>query len=142
MEEKWKELIRRYNLKLADEFQFNAVFGDQITIRQWINNGLPSDNVSIQNAIILMRPKNKYCVCMDPQYQANKWLKIQESQKEADEYKIIVLNYNDGQLVKQLELAIKLGMPVLVENIGNKLDLILQPICKKEYVIGKCNSLS
>ena len=65
---------------------------------------------------------------MDPQYQANKWIKIQEAQKDDDEYKIVVLNYNDGQLVKQLELALKLGMPVLVENIGNKLDLILHPI--------------
>jgi len=133
MEEKWKELIRRYNLKLADDFKFNAVFGDQITIRQWVNNGLPSDNFSIQNAIILTR-SSKYSICIDPQYQANKWIKIQESQKDDDEYKVMVLNYNDGQLIKSLELGLKLGMPVLVENIGNKLDLILHSICKKEYV--------
>lgn len=55
MEEKWKELIRRYNLKLADDFVFNSIFGDEITIRQWINNGLPPDNFSIQNAIIIER---------------------------------------------------------------------------------------
>jgi len=63
--------------------------------------------------------------------------------KDTDEYKIIVLNYNDGQMVKQLEMALKLGMPCLVENIGNKLDLVLHPICKKEYVIeGNTSSVN
>jgi len=57
MEDKWKELIRRYNLKLADDFKFNAIFGDQLVIRQWIFNELPSDSFSIQNAIILHRSK-------------------------------------------------------------------------------------
>lgn len=31
-------------------------------------------------------------------------------------------------------MGIKFGRPVLVENIGNKLDLILHPICRKEYI--------
>ena len=142
MEEKWKELIRRYNMKLDDDFRFNAVFGDQITIRQWINNGLPPDSFSIQNAIILTR-SSKYCVCIDPQYQAHKWITEQERKKGNYEYSLKILNYNDGQMVKQLELALKLGMTCLVENIGNKLDLILHPICKKEYVNeGNTNSVN
>ena len=128
MEDKWKELIRRYNLKLADDFKFNTIFGDQLVIRQWIFNELPADNFSIQNAIILHRA-SKYCVWADPQYQANKWLKNLEQQND-----LIVLNYNEIQLIKHLENGIKFGRPVLIENIGNKLDLILHPICKKEYV--------
>ena len=34
---------------------FNEIFGDQLEIREWIFNALPSDNFSIQNAIILER---------------------------------------------------------------------------------------
>lgn len=128
MEEKWKELIRRYNLKLAEDFKFNTIFGDQLVIRQWIFNELPSDSFSIQNAIILQR-SSKYCICVDPQYQANKWLKNQEKDND-----LTVLNYNDGQFLKRLEMSIKMGTPVLVENIGNKLDLILHSLCKKEYI--------
>ena len=128
MEDKWKELIRRYNLKLADDFKFNTIFGDQLIIRQWIFNELPADSFSIQNAIILNR-SSKYWVWADPQYQANKWLKNLEQPND-----LIVLNYNESQLIKQLEIGIKFGRPVIIENIGNKLDLILHPICKKEYV--------
>jgi dynein heavy chain len=68
-------------------------------------------------------------VLIDPQYQANKWLKKQEEKLD-----LISLNYGEGQMINQLKLGIKFGRPVLVENIGNKLDLILHPICKKEYV--------
>ena len=38
-------------------------------------------------------------------------------------------------------MGIKFGKPVLVENIGSKLDLVLHPICNKEY-ISKGNTKS
>jgi dynein heavy chain len=53
MIEKWEELLGQYNFKIAEDFNFNAIFGDQLEIRQWGFNGLPSDPFSIQNAIIL-----------------------------------------------------------------------------------------
>ena len=40
-------------------------------------------------------------------------------------------------------MGIKFGKPVLVENIGSKLDLVLHPICNKEYISeGNTKSVS
>jgi dynein heavy chain len=75
--------------------------------------------------LLYLNRSSKYCICVDPQYQANKWLKKQEDLND-----LILLSYGEVNMTKQLELGIKFGKPVLVENIGNKLDLMLHPICK------------
>ena len=50
------------------------MFSDPLKIKGWLDNGLPNDSYSIQNAIILkntmMQP-----ILIDPQTQANKWLR-------------------------------------------------------------------
>lgn len=50
---------------------------DQITVRDWILEGLPNDPVSIDNAIIANKGK-RYPLMIDPQSQANRWLKVNQ----------------------------------------------------------------
>ena len=47
---------------------------DQITVRDWILEGLPNDPVSVDNAIIAQKGK-RYPLMIDPQGQANRWIK-------------------------------------------------------------------
>ena len=56
------------------EFSLAACLGQPVKIRGWIINGLPNDSFSIENAIILDRSR-RYPLCIDPQGQANKWIK-------------------------------------------------------------------
>jgi dynein heavy chain len=50
------------------------VLGDPIKIRNWNMKGLPLDGFSIENAIILFNSR-RWPLMIDPQSQANKWLK-------------------------------------------------------------------
>jgi dynein heavy chain len=44
-----------------------------------------------------------------------------------------VLNFGDNNFIQNLEFAIKFGKKVLIENIGEKVDLVLYPLIKREF---------
>lgn len=52
---------------------------DQVEIRQWIIAKLPNDTFSVENAIMLQR-SNRWPLMIDPQGQANKWVKKMEEE--------------------------------------------------------------
>ena len=64
---------------------------------------------------------------IDPQGQANKWIKNME---KANNLHIIKLT--DSDFVRTLENCIQFGTPVLLENIGEELDPILEPLLLKQ----------
>ena len=51
-----------------------TVLGDPVKIRAWNIDGLPSDNFSVENAIIINNSR-RWPLFIDPQLQANKWIK-------------------------------------------------------------------
>ncbi|CDW77756.1 dynein heavy chain axonemal [Stylonychia lemnae] len=125
---KWKKLLQEQGLPVSESFNFNDLFGDPMKIRDWQMNGLPQDHLSVNNAIIMEKSKN-YCICIDPQYQACNWLKNQYYDNG-----LIITKYGDNYFRKSLEIAIELGKPVLVENIGDKVDLTLHSLLEKDIV--------
>ena len=63
-------------------------------IKGWLDNGLPNDSYSIQNAIILKNAQLQP-ILIDPQTQGNKWLR-----KELKE--VQVLNMQTSRFLKEL----------------------------------------
>lgn len=43
----WSTLIAAKDLPLSEDFQIIKTLGDPLTIRDWLIDGLPSDNVSL-----------------------------------------------------------------------------------------------
>lgn len=103
-------------------------------IRAWSLAGLPSDNFSVENGIIVTNA-NRYPLLIDPQgtiflfvvsfilplefhpfcfpVQANKWIKTMEKDNG-----IKVIKQSDNNYMRVLEIAITYGSPVLLENVG------------------------
>jgi dynein heavy chain, axonemal len=48
--------------------------GNAVKIRNWQLAGLPKDNLSVQNGVII-EYSNRWSLFIDPQGQANKWIK-------------------------------------------------------------------
>jgi len=63
---------------------------------------------------------------IDPQGQANKWIKNYEKSN-----KLCVIRLNQADYTRVLENAIQFGLPVLLENIGEELDPILESVLQK-----------
>ena len=63
---------------------------------------------------------------IDPQGQANKWIKNMEKAN-----KLSVIKFSDTNYVRTLEHALQFGTPVLLENVGEELDAFIEPILLK-----------
>lgn len=64
----------------STKFDLAVVLGEPVKIRNWTICGLPNDAFSIENAIILDKAR-RWPLCIDPQGQANKWIKKMEKER-------------------------------------------------------------
>lgn len=100
--------MKENNLLYPQNFSLVTTLFDQITIRDWILEGLPNDPVSVENSII-SKKGIRYPLMIDPQMQANKWLKVNEKNN-----KLAVVTFNSLNYLKVIETAVKCGYPVLI----------------------------
>ena len=71
---RWVTKLQHENIPASKEFNLQNCIGDQVKIRQWVIDALPNDGLSIDNAIILDNSR-RWPLMIDPQMQANKWVK-------------------------------------------------------------------
>lgn len=64
---------------------------------------------------------------IDPQGQANKWIKNLEK-----ENRLNVIKVSDTDYMRTLENCIQFGTPLLLENVGEELDPSLEPLLLKQ----------
>lgn len=64
---------------------------------------------------------------IDPQFLANSWIKNLEK-----ENRLCVIRFHQPDYNRVLENSIQFGLPVLIENVGEELDPMLEPILKKQ----------
>ena len=111
-------------------FSLRATLGDEVKVRAWTISKLPNDSYSIDNAIMLSR-SNRWPLMIDPQGQANKWVKKMEA---ASERGLKVVKLNQPTFARAIEMSLQLGNPVLIENVGETLDPVLEPVLLKQLV--------
>nr|DBA34563.1 TPA: hypothetical protein GDO54_002113 [Pyxicephalus adspersus] len=122
----WESLCKENNIPCSEDFSLTSTLGEPVKIRAWNIAGLPSDSFSIDNGIIISNAR-RWPLMIDPQGQANKWVKNME---KANSLHIIKLS--DPDFVRTLENCIQFGTPVLLENVGEELDPILEPLLLKQ----------
>jgi len=123
----WQALLKERNLPCSDVLSMQAVLGKPIRIREWLLQGLPNDSFSIDNAIMVDHAR-RWPLMIDPQGQANKWVK--NAYRAAN---LQTLKLTDGaSFLRTLESAIQFGLPVLLENIEEELDPSLEPLLLRQ----------
>jgi dynein heavy chain len=99
----WKKNLNEKNFLITKNFQIENFLSSNIEISEWISQGLPTDEFSIQNGILTLQT-NRFPYCIDPQLQGLLWIKQRE--KKAN---LKILSMKDRDFLKHLELAIKYG---------------------------------
>uniref|UniRef100_A0A8C9NAY7 Dynein axonemal heavy chain 3 n=1 Tax=Serinus canaria TaxID=9135 RepID=A0A8C9NAY7_SERCA len=125
-QKQWQDLCIEKNIPCSSDFSLSNTLGDPVKIRAWQIAGLPVDSFSIDNGVIVSNSR-RWSLMIDPQRQANKWIKNMEKTN-----KLSVIKLSDTHYVRTLETALQLGTPVLLENIGEELDAFLEPILLKQ----------
>ena len=125
MIDEWLEKLKEKGIPYTPEYSLISISGDPINIRQWCINGLPTDSVSVDNSIIT-NMCSRWPLMIDPQIQANKWIK--------NTYKgenLRVLKFSDPMLLKVLQGCISNGFPLLIEDIDERLEPTIEPVLQK-----------
>lgn len=109
-----------------------ALICDDAQIAEWNNEGLPSDRMSTENAVILMNSA-RWPLIIDPQLQGIKWIKQKYGEK------LVVLRLTHRGYLDVIEKAITNGDVLLIENIDESIDAVLDPLLGRVLVKkGKC----
>ena len=121
-QQKWHVLCQEKKIPCSEDFTLTSTLGNQVAIRAWQIAGLPVDSFSTDNGIIVSNSR-RWPLMIDPQGQANKWIKNMEKAN-----RLAVIKLSDANYVRVLENSIQFGTPVLLENVGEELDAVLEPV--------------
>ena len=124
--ELWQESMSKINLPHSAGCNLISVLEDPVAVRQWRIDGLPADPLSTENGIIISKAR-RWPLMIDPETQANKWIKAKHLSDS-----LAVIKLSDKDYLRTLENAIRFGKPVLLENVQEELDASLEPLLLKQ----------
>ncbi|XP_071447818.1 dynein beta chain, ciliary [Hetaerina americana] len=104
-----------------------SLLTDDAQIAIWNNEGLPSDRMSTENATILTN-SDRWPLMIDPQLQGLKWIRT----KYGSALRVIRLGQRGA--LDAVEAALSAGDTVLVENIGESIDPVLDPLLGRNLI--------
>ncbi|KAF7232412.1 hypothetical protein EG68_10350, partial [Paragonimus skrjabini miyazakii] len=123
-------------IPVTSDLRVNNLLASEVEAALWNSQGLPSDELSIQNAILTT--KGPTCpVCVDPQGQASRWLKEMEKNVKDESRSIRITTQNDPNFLRTIENAIKLGLACLIEGVEESLDPALNNIIARNIRVDK-----
>jgi dynein heavy chain len=130
------DLIEK-EIPVSEDLKLTEFLVDAATVGQWNLEGLPPDELSVQNGIMVTR-SSRYPLMIDPQSQAIDWIKTREPLLLAQN---CVMTLNHPNLRDALKWPLQEGFPVLIESIENEVDPMLDPILEKQIIVKGRNKL-
>ncbi|KTF88877.1 hypothetical protein cypCar_00027703 [Cyprinus carpio] len=126
MAEEWLRGFKELTVPHTERPNLISTLGDKVKIRSWQIAGLPKDSLSVENGVIAQYSQ-RWPLFIDPQGQANKWIKNTERDNT-----LAVIKLSDRDFLRSLENAIRFGKPCLLENVGEELDPALDPVLLRQ----------
>jgi dynein heavy chain len=124
----WMEHFKELEIPYSLNFQLEKVLSSPVQIRDWGIQGLPSDQLSVENAVLVTRTR-RWPLMIDPQGQANRWIRSKER-----ENKLRVMRPNENHFLRTIINSIRVGQPILLEDVGETLDPQISPLLLQQTV--------
>jgi hypothetical protein len=115
------------DIPVSKQLQMTDFLVDKGTVAEWNSQGLPKDDLSIQNGILVTQA-SRFPLLIDPQGQALRWLLKRE---EANFPVWGSTTLSSPKLRDQLEFCLEEGKPLLIEGVVKDVDPMLDPVLEK-----------
>ena len=127
---RWLEDLKARGVPISADFKLQKLLATDVELSKWASEGLPSDELSIQNGILTTKA-SRFPLCIDPQQQALTWIKKREAANN-----LKVSSFNDPDFLKHLEMAITFGFPFLFEDVDEYIDPVIDNILEKNIKVN------
>ncbi|XP_071996145.1 dynein axonemal heavy chain 14 isoform X2 [Engystomops pustulosus] len=121
----WLEFCKTYQIPVSEDYSFIHAMAAEREVRRWHSEGLPPDPYSLENAILVQNGQ-RWPLLIDPHGQAYKWICQMEGGK------LRQVQASDPGYMKTLENAIRLGEPILIQDVPEDMEPSLKPILGRE----------
>jgi len=117
----WQELCTKNKLVFSSDYSIIKTLGAPMEIKRWNLQGLPADHISVENGILATKTR-RWPLMIDPEGQANKWIRNME---KANDLVIAKLGAEGVDYVTTTSNAVVRGKPLLFEDVQQEFDSIL-----------------
>ncbi|XP_018316536.1 dynein heavy chain 8, axonemal [Mycetomoellerius zeteki] len=128
LQRKWLDFIQDRKIPISLNVNIVNALTDTATIGEWNLQGLPTDELSVQNGIIVTKA-SRYPLLIDPQLQGKTWIKNKEK-----EFDLQVTWFTHKYFRNHLEDSISIGRPLLIQDVGEEIDPVLDNLLEKNFI--------
>jgi dynein heavy chain len=107
-----------------------SILATPAEIATWNSDGLPADTVSTENGTIVSNTA-RWPLMIDPQLQGIAWIRQKESSPARN---LQIVRLGQGDMTRKLERALENGHSILLENLGESIDAVLNPVIQRATI--------
>ncbi|XP_029675665.1 LOW QUALITY PROTEIN: dynein heavy chain 8, axonemal-like [Formica exsecta] len=128
LQRKWFDFLQDRKIPISVTINIVNTLTDTATIGDWSLQGLPTDELSVQNGIIVTKA-SRYPLLIDPQLQGKTWIKNKET-----DFNLQITWFTHKYFRNHLEDSVSIGRPLLIQDVGEELDPVLDNLLEKNFI--------